>query len=74
MELWQRYRTYVASAGMWDVDSGKTHAVEGGYTLCGRVPDTSQGAWEQHRRATASKWNVTCKRCRVSMHKEGRMP
>jgi hypothetical protein len=68
MELWQRYGTYIASVGMWDIDSGHTHAVENGHTLCGRVPDTSRGAWEKHR-GEATARNVDCKRCLASLRK-----
>lgn len=43
LELWQRYRDYIASVGMWDIDSGRTHAVEAGRTLCGCTPIPKPG-------------------------------
>jgi hypothetical protein len=74
MELWQRYRTYIASVGMWDTDSGRTHAVEAGRTLCGCTPDRNAGpeggAWERHS-GQASIANVDCRRCAAAMRRAG---
>lgn len=70
LERWQRYRDYIASVGMWDTDSGHTHAVEHGRTLCGCTPDRNMGpkggAWERHP-GQATLRNVSCKRCLAAL-------
>lgn len=62
--VWQRYRRKIAP-GEWNIDSGKTHAVVGGRTLCGRIPGTIEQGWE----LDPYRPPVECERCRTSLSK-----
>lgn len=66
--IWDRYRRKLGprgSSGDWDTDSGVSHAVIGGRTLCGRVPGDISNGWERNNYHPP----VTCERCRASLSK-----
>lgn len=64
--VWKRYRRKLGprgNSGDWDIDSGLSHAVVGGRTLCGRVPLDLRAGWERDDYRPP----VTCERCRRSL-------
>ena len=75
LTVWQRFAHRLGKpgdGGDWDPDSGRTHAVENGRTLCGvGVPSSAacKGQWEQTTARYADESFVDCRRCRSSLAK-----
>lgn len=73
--VWNRYNRMLGKPGLgseqWDTDSGTTHAVEAGVTLCGVQVGGIRLGWELNTWArTATEEFVECLRCRRSLERE----
>jgi len=64
MRVWNRYsRKLGHGTGDFDPDSGTSHAVANGRTLCGVRIGSADKGWERNDYARHP-WDATCARCR----------
>lgn len=72
--VWNRYSRMLGKPGLgseqWDTDSGTSHAVEVGVTLCGVSVGSIRNGWELSTYARAASGEfVDCRRCRRSLER-----